>query len=363
MTSLITPVAARPSSAVPPCTPRALRALRYIATRASSAVQPAAPTTLVDPAALNGLPATDAACGVAPAPTASAAPAVFDGPLTVGVASKIGPRSQNDDFAGFGRNHEIFAVADGIGGAPRGDVAATVAVNAAVSAFEGEGSLVEAMTCANAAVMQLCEWLASPETGSTLLLAARDAEERDRLNFAWAGDSSAFLLHAGTLSLLTEPERHPGGNALLSAVGYLPELTPRITTARIAEGDRVLLCTDGVWETLDPVRLAELLSEGDNAPWIAETIAREAAERGSDNATALVLIARGTAGPEAGEGRQTDGRDSLAARIPRVPLTPSCPASDYRDRARPPASVEAIAALYGLELERDLTALSEIDVD
>ena len=56
MTSLITPVAARPSSAVPPCTPRALRALRHIATRASSAVQPAAPTTLVDPAALNGLP-------------------------------------------------------------------------------------------------------------------------------------------------------------------------------------------------------------------------------------------------------------------------------------------------------------------
>ena len=66
--------------------------------------------------------------------------------------------------------------------------------------------------------------------------------------------------------------------------------------------------------------------------------------------------------PKPGEGRQTDGRDSLAARIPACPSPRPAPQATTAT-ARPPASVEAIAALYGLELERDLTALSEIDVD
>ena len=111
--------------------------------------------------------------------------------------------------AGFGRNHEVFAVADGIGGAPRGDVAATVAVNAAIRAFEEGKPLPEALISANAAVMQICEWLGSPETGSTLLLAARSVTERDRIDLVWVGDSTAFLLHDGALNLLTEPDRLP----------------------------------------------------------------------------------------------------------------------------------------------------------
>ena len=137
MTSLITPVAARPSSAVPPCTPRALRAPIHRNARVKAPFSPPRPRRSSTPPPSTASPR--------PTPLAASPPDCvrcarrLRRALTVGVASKIGPRSQNDDFAGFGRNHEIFAVADGIGGAPRGDVAATVAVNAAVSAFEGEG--------------------------------------------------------------------------------------------------------------------------------------------------------------------------------------------------------------------------------
>ncbi len=304
-------------------------------------------------------------------------------------------------------------MADGIGGAPRGDVAATVAVNAAIRAFEEGKPLPEALISANAAVMQICEWLGSPETGSTLLLAARSVTERDRIDLVWVGDSTAFLLHDGALNLLTEPDRLPDSNALVSAVGYLPEPAPRTAHARVARGDRVLLCTDGVWETLDPARLAELLSAGENAPWIAETIAREAADRGGDNATALVLIAQNaeddprdapdekrthddliarvprvpsreaadrggdnaTALVLIAQNAEDDPRDApdekrthddLIARVPRVPYTPSYPATDYHEKGaltQPLASIDEIVARYGFALEDDLALLDRIDID
>lgn len=321
--------------------------------RPAGAVPPAPPAVLATP--LRRSPAE--------ANTAAAARNEFDGALAVGLASKIGPRTQNDDFAGFGRSREIFAVADGIGGAPRGDVAATVAVNAAIEAFEKGDSLANALISANAAVMQTCEWLDSPETGSTLLLAARDDSDRGRIDFAWAGDSTAFLLHDGALSLITEPDRHPGGNALTSAVGYLPDPTPRTTSSRIEQGDRFLMCTDGVWETLDPARLAELLSEGDNAPWIAETIAREAAGQGSDNATALVLIAQKAESGPRFDLDEAGARGTFIARAPRAPRTPSYPESDYRDDSRPPLKIDEIVSWYGLALKDDLATFDQIDVE
>lgn len=378
MTPLIIPIASHPACAVPPAAPTTLAT--PAANLMSETAEPIAADGLPTPAAFAGFSAditpdtppcvTPDTPPLVPAvstePAACTKPAAFGGPLAVGISSKIGPRSQNDDFAGFGRNHEVFAVADGIGGAPRGDVAATVAVNAAIMAFEEGKPLLEALISANTAVMQICEWLGSPETGSTLLLAARSVTERDRIDLVWVGDSTAFLLHDGALSLLTEPDRLPDSNALVSAVGYLPEPAPRTAHARIARGDRVLLCTDGVWETLDPARLAELLSAGENAPWIAETITREAADRGGDNATALVLIAQNAEDDPRDAPDEKRTHDDLIARVPRVPCTPSYPASDYHDKGtltQPPASIDEIVARYGFALEDDLALLDRIDID
>lgn len=255
--------------------------------------------------------------------------ATLAAPLTiaVGCASKIGPRQQNDDAATYSVQHDFFAVADGIGGAPHGDVASACAVNAAIQARETGATLLEAFRAANNAVIQLCTWIASPETGTTLLLGEHREPEDDgtagTMSFVWAGDTAAFLLHDGAVSCITPPDRLEGTNALRTAVGYTPDIPVQHASCPFERGDRLLLATDGVWETLDAERLATLLSSSDNAPWLAESITREAAEHGHDNATAIVLIA----------GASTTLDDAPAieppADVPPLPHTPTCPQTCY----------------------------------
>lgn len=212
--------------------------------------------------------------------------------IIAGCASKIGPRQRNDDYAACSATRSFYAVADGIGGAPHGDAASACAVNAALAAFEEDGLLLSAFRLANEAVMQICTWLASPETGTTLLLAAcEDTPHGPEAHFAWAGDTMAYLLRDGKITSVTSPNRVDDTNALTAAVGYTQDVRISESTCDIRSGDRLVLCTDGVWETLGERRLAELLGSCDNAPWLAESITREASEHGRDNATAVVLIA------------------------------------------------------------------------
>ncbi len=122
-----------------------------------------------------------------------------------------------------------------------GDVAATVAVNAAIRAFEEGKPLPEALISANAAVMQICEWLGSPETGSTPA-AGRPQRHRARSHRPRLGgrlDGFSAARRSAEPSHRTRPAP-PDSNALVSAVGYLPEPAPRTAHARVARGDRVL---------------------------------------------------------------------------------------------------------------------------
>ena len=100
----------------------------------------------------------------------------------------------------------------------------------------------------------------------------------------------AFRLREGGLDPVLPPGRMPGGgNALSKAVGYGPT-APDLSSAEVRAGDRVLLCSDGVWEYVDEGDLVRLLSDGDNAPLIADSICRHAAEVGKDNSTCVCLI-------------------------------------------------------------------------
>ena len=57
-----------------------------------------------------------------------------------------------------------------------------------------------------------------------------------------------------------------------------------------AEGDRFLLCSDGVTDGVDDLTLAGILGDGDDPQQIAETVVEAAVQGGSkDNITAVIL--------------------------------------------------------------------------
>lgn len=206
--------------------------------------------------------------------------------LVVGMASKCGPRRKNDDYCAMSQRHDFFALSDGIGGAPYGDVISRVACNAAIEAYDATNDLREAFAMANEQASRVSRYLGE-RSGATLLLARRT---QGFLEIASAGDSLAYRLRAGSLERAMGPARVSlTSNALSKAVGYGP-LTPDRARMDVRPKDRILLCSDGVWEYVEEAKLADMLAEGDDATRIADDVCRHAAKVGNDNSTCICII-------------------------------------------------------------------------
>jgi serine/threonine protein phosphatase PrpC len=150
----------------------------------------------------------------------------------------------------------------------------------------------------------------SEMTGTTIAAAV---VHDDTVQWASAGDSAIYLVRGGRLTRLNsthdygavldglvaegklpleEAQIHPDRDALTSFVG-VPDLSDVDTSARpipIEKGDRLLLCTDGVYKTLDE---SEIVRELDGPPQaacerlIAGVAAKERLQQ--DNATVLMV--------------------------------------------------------------------------
>ncbi len=234
------------------------------------------------------------ATGDVPGPRTSPARAGARPPevtLRVGTATCQGPRPKNDDFCAASLRHDFFAISDGIGGAPHGEIVSQIAVNAAVETYDQVGEITAAFEEANRAASDAAHYLAASD-GATLLLAESAA---GRLAFVGVGDTRCYRLRAGSLELVTGSGRRGVGphNALDKAVGYGPiPGGPDTDSVELAAGDRFALVSDGVWDYLAPERLAALLDEETaNAPLIADSICHAAIDAGGrDNATCICLI-------------------------------------------------------------------------
>ena len=220
-------------------------------------------------------------------------------------------RRQNEDR--FYRSDEaaFYAVADGIGGLPRGAAAAQSCIDALSDRFEhgvahiDSAYIVRAIHAANSQVIELGKRI-SPQLGigSTLVCASI---QDDRLILAHVGDSRAYLIRDGLASPLTED--HTVANELkrtgsdspipldLHQMGALTRCLgqptpPEVDVAErtLCAGDLVFLASDGVSRILRDIELPKLLT---TAGTLVERLANVIAlvnERGApDNATAILI--------------------------------------------------------------------------
>ncbi|HEY8543848.1 MAG TPA: protein phosphatase 2C domain-containing protein [Acidimicrobiales bacterium] len=208
---------------------------------------------------------------------------------------------------------DLAVVADGMGGPGGGEIAARLAVETLREAFAADPTatgLVEAVRRANAAVWAHAE--AHPDLagmGTTIAAVARVTDGGDdRLAVVNVGDSRAYLLQDGRLSRLTadhslvadlvragalsedEARTHPERHVLTLAVGVSPEVEPHTVEAVPMPGDRLLLCSDGLFNELTDEEITEILvSVPDPAGAATRLVARAKEEGGRDNITAVVL--------------------------------------------------------------------------
>ena len=226
---------------------------------------------------------------------------------SVGFASEKGPRKENEDFAAAvigaelpePRREVVAAIADGVGGAKGGRVAAETAVRGFLDGFWDLPETLEVRRAAARVVDALNGWINAlgrqdPAlkgmacTFTALVLRGRVA------HVLHLGDTRCYRLRRDRLACLTADhsrEAGPGRSRVLTrALGAEAEARLDYSAHPVALHDRFLLSSDGVHETLSDESIAELLGERSAPDDTARALVAAALDAGSpDNCTALVL--------------------------------------------------------------------------
>jgi serine/threonine protein phosphatase PrpC len=222
-------------------------------------------------------------------------------------------RIVEEELSGKG---QLFAVADGMGGHEHGALASAAAVQALTRLFRqdpGDNAELALHTFFIRAHHRLRE--RAREKGAANMGTTLSAVWVHGAEAAWAhvGDSRLYHMRGGTLITLTRD--HTRGefawrdgrptpvearaltqNFIFGSRGFGHDEDVRIDagtdtgTLTLFPGDRLLLCTDGVHGSMQPARIRDLLSEGDDPQAQAEALCTESMANGAvDNVTAVVV--------------------------------------------------------------------------
>lgn len=207
----------------------------------------------------------------------------------------------------------LFAVADGLGESPRGEVASHLALDMLterLTAALSAEALAEATREAARAVWRRADAEPSLEgMGTTLTaVAVLDGAEQARLAIVNVGDSRAYLFQDGQLTQLTRDHSvvqdlidagdlsadqwrtHPRRALLTRALGMAPAVEADISTSALAGRARVLLCTDGLTAQADDTQIAAVLSAGTSPEQAAAELIQLADRNGGDDNAAVIVI-------------------------------------------------------------------------
>ena len=228
--------------------------------------------------------------------------------------SRKGGRDKNEDRMGYCYTREsgLFVLADGMGGHPEGEVAAQLALQTIAALYQREARpalkdvksfLTTAAITAHQQIMRYASNKAMLDTPRTTVVAA--VLQGNTATWVHCGDSRLYVVRDGALLMRTRDHSHaerprPGAhndpvnrNLLLTCLGS--PTTPVIDVSvslQLQRGDRLMLCSDGVWGVLDDATIVHILSSGkpvsDTAPELAEMALREGGVH-SDNVTLIVL--------------------------------------------------------------------------
>lgn len=196
----------------------------------------------------------------------------------------------------------LLAVFDGMGGESYGEYAAFAAashVNEKLGKLKNyyvreKQFLDELITSLNVSVLEKGRELGASGMGTTI------AALYISHNFAYVcnvGDSRVYRLRQGIFQQLSEDhiDRRTGGGKkppLTQCLGIDPDdflIEPYIAKGELSEGDKFLLCSDGLTDMLTNIEIAEILmSNDDPAICVDALVAGALANGGKDNITVIV---------------------------------------------------------------------------
>ena len=228
--------------------------------------------------------------------------------------SRKGGREKNEDRMGYCYTREsgLFVLADGMGGHPEGEIAAQIALQATSALYQREARpaienpeefLTAALMAAHHQIIRYASGKGMLDTPRTTLVAV--LLQGACATWVHCGDSRLYVVRDGKLLTRTRDHsyaeqqsagiiklEHVNRNILFTCLGSPTKPVFDITgPINLQQGDRILLCSDGLWGSLSDDEIVEQLSAkviADSVPDLVENALRIGGERG-DNVTVLAM--------------------------------------------------------------------------
>jgi protein phosphatase len=236
-------------------------------------------------------------------------------------------RDHNEDYLGYSspttpaqvRTHGwLFALADGVGGHEKGEVASKTAIESIIAGFpnakdgESHSALLQRLVQqANISVFEAAVMGGREHAGMATTIVAC-ALRYDRVSVAHVGDSRCYLIRNGKaaqitrdhtiageqvrMGLITAQEAAEGETSHILSRSLGTELIANIDVNdhQIFAGDVLLLCSDGLHGVVDASEMAAVCGQGQDLHLAAERLVALANDRGGgDNISVQLIRIRG----------------------------------------------------------------------
>ncbi len=284
--------------------------------------------------------------------------------------SRRGGREKNEDRMGYCYTREsgLFALADGMGGHPEGEVASQLSLQTLAVMFQRDAKptlkdprrfLTEGILAGHHQLIRYATERALLDTPRTTIVAA-SLQGREAY-WAHCGDSRLYLVRGGKLQARTRDHSYSELQETLAGVVPIGERVNRnvlftclgspgkpvidlIGPLTLQPGDKILLCSDGLWGAIDDDTITDHLTRSpitDAVPDLVELALRVAGEK-SDNVTVIAVEWESAEDEEAPSGIETDdlGSDVFASTI-QASVGPGNP-DDLLDEAEIERSIREI---------------------
>lgn len=221
------------------------------------------------------------------------------------------PASSIPQFPG-----SLHAVADGMGGHAHGEIASRLAVQNLLKVVRSSEmtappakALQQAAEVVNLEVYKAAQQLGGGKMGTTLTAAYIVG---NILHLLHIGDSRAYLVRNGQGQCLTSDHTvvgdlvrsrliapsqirtHARRSILTRAVGLGLFVQPEITQTKLQIGDRIVLCSDGVWSAIEDEEIAEQSNRSGDVQSLAQNLIDLAlAHETDDNCSVVAIQIRG----------------------------------------------------------------------
>ena len=228
--------------------------------------------------------------------------------------SRRGGREKNEDRMGYCYTREsgLFVLADGMGGHPEGEVASQLALQTVSALFQKEARpqvrspsefLATALMAAHHQIVRYASERGMLDTPRTTLVAA--VVQDGAATWVHCGDSRLYIVREGELLTRTRDhsylEQHTAGvirleqinrNILFTCLGSPTKPVYDITgPVNLQQGDKFLLCSDGLWGSLSDADIVRQLSAkpvAEAVPDLVESALRIGGPH-SDNVTVIAV--------------------------------------------------------------------------